>query len=129
MLETIKIKAKQLKRQVIIVYLAYLHKDVQWYKKAFLVLLLVYALSPIDLIPDFIPILGLLDEVILIPIGVLMAMKMIPQDIWRECKEKADQGVTIESKYKKIGATLIVITWGIILVLFAKKIFFSLLAN
>lgn len=124
MLEAIKTKAKQLKKQVIIVYLAYMHKDVRWYKKAFLLLLLVYALSPIDLIPDFIPILGLLDEMILIPIGVIIAMKMIPQDIWTECKQKADQGVTVANKYKKIGAAFIVLIWGIVLIYLMKKIFF-----
>lgn len=124
MLETIKTKAKQLKKQVIIVYLAYMHKDVQWYKKAFLLLLLIYALSPIDLIPDFIPVLGLLDEMILIPIGVIIAMKMIPQDIWTECKQKADQGVTVANKYKKIGAALIVAIWSIVLIYLLKKIFF-----
>lgn len=129
MLETIKTKAKQLKKQVIIVYLAYRHKDVQWYTKMFLLLLLVYAFSPIDLIPDFIPILGLLDEIILIPLGVIIAMKMIPQDIWTECKEKADQGVTVESKYKKIGAALIVVIWGIVLVVLAKKVFLKNLSN
>ncbi|MGI1659437.1 MAG: YkvA family protein [Desulfitobacterium sp.] len=118
MIETIKAKAKQLKKQVIIVYLAYMHKDVQWYIKMFLLLLLLYAFSPIDLIPDFIPVLGMLDEMILIPLGVIIAMKMIPESVWTECKEKAEKGVTVESKYQKIGAVLILTIWGVVLASF-----------
>ena len=124
MLETIKSKAKQLKRQVIIVYLAYRHKDVKWYVKAFLLLMLVYSLSPIDLIPDFIPILGIVDELILIPLGVIIAMKIIPPDVWEDCRKKAEIGVTIESKYKKMGAVLILMIWVMVLLFIAKEIFF-----
>lgn len=122
MLETIKSKAKQLKKQIIIVYLAYMHKDVEWYKKAFLLLILVYALSPIDLIPDFIPILGMLDDVILIPIGIIIAMKLIPKRIWEECRESAEKGVNIDGKYKKIGVVMIALIWIIVIIALAKGI-------
>jgi len=122
MLETIKLKAKQLKKQIIIVYLAYMHKDVEWYKKAFLLLILVYALSPIDLIPDFIPILGMLDDVILIPLGIIIAMKLIPKRIWEECRESAEKGVSIDGKYKKIGVVMIALIWIIVIIALAKGI-------
>lgn len=122
MLETIKSKAKQLKKQIIIVYLAYRHKDVQWYKKAFLLLILVYALSPIDLIPDFIPVLGLLDDLILIPLGIIIAMKIIPQSIWEDCRKSAEKGVSIDSKYKKIGAVMIALIWIVVIIIFVKGI-------
>jgi len=122
MLETIKSKAKQLKKQIIIVYLAYMHKDVEWYKKAFLLLILVYALSPIDLIPDFIPILGMLDDVILIPLGIIIAMKLIPKSIWEECRERAEKGVSIDGKYKKIGVVMIALIWITVIIALAKGI-------
>lgn len=120
MIEKIKLKAKQLKKQVIIVYLAYMHKDLEWYKKAFLLLILLYAVSPIDLIPDFIPIIGLLDDMILIPLGIIIAIKIIPKNIWEECKLNAERDIIIDSKYKRIGAVLIALIWLIILVLIIK---------
>lgn len=120
MLENIKLKAKELKRQVVTVYLAYMHKDVKWYKKAFLLLILVYAASPIDLIPDFIPILGILDDIVLIPLGIIIAIKIIPATVWEECKTNAENGVSIDSKYKKMGAILITLIWVIALVLVIK---------
>lgn len=122
MLGTIKSKAKQLKKQIIIVYLAYSHKDVQWYKKAFLLLILIYALSPIDLIPDFIPILGMLDELVLIPLGVIIAMKIIPQSIWEDCRVSAESGVSIDEKYKKIGAAMIAMIWIIVIIALVRGI-------
>jgi uncharacterized membrane protein YkvA (DUF1232 family) len=112
---------KQLKKQITVIYLAYTHKDVAWYKKAFLLLILIYAISPVDLIPDFIPVLGMLDDLILIPLGIIIAMKMIPRDIWEECKIQAEKGITIDAKYKKMGAALIIIIWTVILILIIKS--------
>ena len=123
MIENIKSKAKQLKKQIVIVYLAYMHKDVKWYKKAFLLLILIYAASPIDLIPDFIPILGLLDDIILIPLGVIIAIKIIPESVWEECKLAAGNGVSIGSKYKKMGVVFITLIWVVTLILVIKGLY------
>ncbi|MDF2700058.1 MAG: hypothetical protein K0Q49_1614 [Haloplasmataceae bacterium] len=122
MIEKIKVKARQVKKQIIVVYLAYMHKDVKWYKKAFLLLILIYAMSPIDLIPDFIPLLGMLDDLILIPLGIVIAMKMIPQYVWDECKESAEKGAKIDSKYKIMGGILISLIWILILFFMIKSI-------
>lgn len=121
MLENIKSKAKQLKKQIVIVYLAYMHKDVKWYQKAFLLLIIVYAVSPVDLIPDFIPVLGLLDDIILIPLGIIIAIKIIPQSVWEECRLAAENEVGIDGKYKKIGAALIALIWIAVLILVIKS--------
>lgn len=123
MLENIKLKAKQLKKQISIVYLAYMHKDVEWYKKAFLLLILIYAASPIDLIPDFIPILGMLDDIILIPLGVIIAIKMIPQGVWEECRLAAENGINIDGRYKKIGMVFIALIWIVVLTLIMKGLY------
>lgn len=122
MLANIKAKAKQLKKQITVVYLAYMHKDIKWYTKAFLLLILVYALSPIDLIPDFVPILGYLDDIILIPLGIVLAMKMIPKKIWEECRQQAENGVNIDKRYKRIGAILIILIWAIVISIILRNI-------
>lgn len=121
MFSTIKEKAKQLKKQIVVVYLAYMHEDVKWYKKAFLLLILLYALSPIDLIPDFVPILGYLDDIILIPLGILLAMKMIPKDILEECKRQAESGISINKNYKRIGAVFIILIWVIVIIAIVRS--------
>jgi uncharacterized membrane protein YkvA (DUF1232 family) len=122
MLENIKLRAKQLKKHIIIVYLAYMHKDVKWYKKAFLLLILIYAVSPIDLIPDFIPILGMLDDIMLIPLGIIIAVKIIPKDIWEECKRTAENEICVDDRYKKMGVVLIAFVWAIVLIIVIKGV-------
>lgn len=122
MIENMKSRAKELKRQIVTVYLAYMHKDVEWYKKAFLLLILIYAASPIDLIPDFIPVIGMLDDIILIPLGVIIAIKIIPQNVWEECRANSENGLSIDSKYKKMGAVLIALIWVVVLVLLVKSL-------
>lgn len=121
--DSLKIKAKQLKKQIVIIYLAYMHNEVKWYKKAFLLLILIYAVSPIDLIPDFIPILGYLDDIILIPLGIIIAIKIIPKNVWEECKSKAESGTQIVEKYKKMGVALIALIWLIVLILIIRFFF------
>jgi uncharacterized membrane protein YkvA (DUF1232 family) len=103
-------------------YLAYRHDQVKWYKKAFLLLILVYAVSPIDLIPDFIPVLGMLDDLLLIPLGIMLAIKIIPKNVWEECKMQAENGANIDAGYRKIGTTLIILIWVIILLAILKNL-------
>ena len=70
-------------------YLAYRHPRVSWYARLWTLVVVAYALSPIDLIPDFIPVLGYLDDVILLPLGVALAVRLIPDDVMAECRERA----------------------------------------
>ena len=77
----IKAWAKNLKRQIFILYFAYKDERVPWYAKLFTACVVAYAFSPIDLIPDFIPILGYLDDVIIVPLGIMFALKMIPKNV------------------------------------------------
>lgn len=89
MLETWTQKARQLKTDTLALYLAYRDPRVGWQARAFAALVVGYAFSPIDLIPDFIPLLGYLDDLILIPAGVALALKMIPPEVMAECRVKA----------------------------------------
>jgi len=87
-LEAWKQRARQLTAQTYVLYLAYRHLRTPRYAKLFAALIVGYVFSPIDPIPDFIPGVGLLDEMVVVPIGVLIAAKMIPRDIMQECQEK-----------------------------------------
>lgn len=116
MLKTLRLKASQLKKQIDIVFLAYAHPETPWYAKVWLIFVISYAMSPIDLIPDFIPILGLLDDLILIPLGIAIAIKIIPKHIWEECKAQTENGVSVPLVYRYIGTVVIVLLWGVLLV-------------
>src|SRR5438270_7568583 len=82
-------RAKQLKTELYALYLAYKDPRVPWYARLFAACVVGYAFSPIDLIPDPIPVLGYLDDLVLVPIGIALARKMIPPDLLAECREKA----------------------------------------
>lgn len=81
--------ARSLKREIYALYLATRDLRTPWYAKTFAACVVAYALSPIDLIPDFVPILGYLDDLILLPIGLYFAIKMIPDEVMKESRIKA----------------------------------------
>lgn len=88
-MESLKEKARHLKTEVHALVLAYKDPRVPWYAKAFMGLIIAYAVSPIDLIPDFIPVLGYVDDLVIVPVGIRLAIKMIPKDVLEECRQKA----------------------------------------
>ena len=90
---------------------AFKHKQTPWYSKAIIVVVAGYALSPIDLIPDFIPVLGLLDDLILLPLGILLAVKTIPVDVLTECRALAVARVAKPRKKSYVGAIVIICIW------------------
>ncbi|MHB1419645.1 MAG: YkvA family protein [Bacillota bacterium] len=105
-----KYRAKRLKTDLQTLYLASRDPRVPWPIKFFIIAVIGYAFSPIDLIPDFIPVLGYLDDLVLIPLGIALALKMIPAPILVECRERAakfDQG----KRKNWVAATLIVAIW------------------
>jgi uncharacterized membrane protein YkvA (DUF1232 family) len=80
----LKTRARQLKAEVLALYLAARHSRIPWHAKIFIVVIVAYALSPIDLIPDFIPVLGFLDEIVLLPFAIDFAVKMVPVSVMSE---------------------------------------------
>jgi len=110
-LEMWKQHARRLSAQTYALYLAYRHPRTPWYAKVFAALIVGYVFSPIDPIPDFIPGVGLLDEMVVVPIGVLLAAKMIPQDVFEECREKAREVAEGEKPVSRIAAVVIVAVW------------------
>ena len=110
-LELWKQQARQLTAQTYALYLAYRHLKTPWYAKVFAALIVGYVFSPIDPIPDFIPGVGLLDEMVVVPIGVLLAAKMIPPDVFEECRERAREVAEGEKPMSRIAAVVIVAVW------------------
>lgn len=97
------------KRDVHAIYLAARDPRVPWYAKALALCVAGYALSPLDLIPDFIPVLGYLDDAILVPLGVMLTVKMIPPEIMAEHRESA--AAAQDRPVSHTAATLIVLVW------------------
>lgn len=111
MLDTIKNKARSMKQNVFVLYLSYRDPRVPWYAKVFAMLVVSYAFSPIDLIPDFIPILGYLDDIIIVPIGIMIALKMIPEPVLLDCRAKADEIRKNGKPNNWITGTLFIAVW------------------
>lgn len=109
--ETWKQKARQLKTETYALYLAARDPRVPWYAKVFAMCVVAYAFSPIDLIPDFIPVLGYVDDLVLIPLGIAVTLKMIPPYVLAECREKARTGLAEGKPKGWIGASLIIGIW------------------
>lgn len=109
----LKQRADQLKINLYAIYLAYKDPRVPWYARVFAACVVGYAFSPIDLVPDFIPVLGYLDDVILIPLGVAATLKMIPPDVLAECRLKAQSAIaTGKGKPKNwVAAAVIIAIW------------------
>lgn len=109
--KTWKQRVAQLKLETWTVYLAYRDPRTPWYARLFAACVVGYAFSPIDLVPDFIPVLGYLDDLILVPLGIALAIKMIPRPILDECREKAAQDL---NRGKLVGwkaGVMVVLTW------------------
>jgi len=110
--------AKKLKREVYALYFAYRDPRVPWFAKVFIACIVAYAFSPVDLIPDFIPVLGYLDDLVIIPLAVTLALKMIPQYVLDQSREKAD---ALQGKPKNWIAAVVFIAIWIALALIAIK--------
>lgn len=112
----LKERAKKLKSDIPVVFIALGDRETPWFAKALCGVTIVYALSPIDLIPDFIPILGYLDDVIILPILVAVTIKSIPQEVWNRSRIKAE-GLWNDGKPKRwYYAIPIIIFWIVVLV-------------
>jgi len=101
--------ARRLKVEVHALYLAYKDPRVPWYARVFAAVVVGYAFSPIDLIPDPIPVLGYLDDLVLIPLGVALAVRMIPPQVLAECREKARE--MKDRPVSRVAAVVVVAVW------------------
>jgi len=113
-IEKIKRKARKIKKEITIIYYAYQHPKMTILPKIMIGFTLGYALSPIDLIPDFIPILGYMDDLIIIPALILLSIKLIPADILDESRKKANHK-SIILKENRLFAFVFIVIWVIFL--------------
>jgi uncharacterized membrane protein YkvA (DUF1232 family) len=122
MFAKLKEKAKQITQNLSVLCVAYKRKDVPMLAKVLIAAAVIYALSPLDLIPDFIPVLGYLDDLILLPLLIFVSIRVIPKNILEECREAA-KGITLDRRHKKwhYGIPVMVI-WIIIGIVILKNV-------
>ncbi|MBI4497749.1 MAG: DUF1232 domain-containing protein [Chloroflexi bacterium] len=106
-----KQRVRQLKTETYALYLACKDQRVPWYARMFAAFVVAYAFSPIDLIPDPIPVLGYLDDLLLVPLGLLLALKLIPEDVLTECRAKAQMVMDQGRPTNWVAAGVIVAIW------------------
>lgn len=112
-------KAKQLKTDVPAVFFALKDKRTPWYAKIIAAFVVIYALSPIDLIPDFIPVLGYLDDVIILPALIALCVKSIPSAVFEECRARAEGAWSGGKPTKWYYAIPFVLIWVAVIALIA----------
>ncbi len=117
MIDRLKKRARALKTEVYALYLAYRDPRVPLYARIFAGIVVAYAFSPIDLIPDFIPVLGYLDDLILVPFGIAIARKLIPAPVMEECRAKAREAMLQGKPVNKVAAAVIIAIWLLLAVL------------
>lgn len=118
--QKLKNRAHKLKSDISALYLALKRKDTPLLAKAVIAITICYALSPIDLIPDFIPVLGFLDDVLLLPLLIVIAIKLIPAQILIECREQANDIWKNGSPKKFWYALPIIVIWVIVIAVIIK---------
>lgn len=119
---TLKKRAKKLKRDVPAVFLALKDRETPLLAKITAAVTVAYALSPIDLIPDFIPVLGYLDDVLLLPALIALTIRLIPKEVWKRCQSESEN-MWVDGKPKKwYFAIPIIFIWLLILWLIVKAI-------
>lgn len=109
LIATAKLWARTLKRDVVAIWIAARDARVSWQAKAVCAAVAAYALSPIDLIPDFIPVLGYLDDLIIVPLGIMLAIKLIPTELMTEFRERA--ALRSQRPTSKAGLAFIILVW------------------
>ncbi len=116
-MESWKQRARQLKAETYALYLAYRDPRTPWYARVFTAIVVGYAFSPIDLIPDFIPVLGYVDDLVLVPLGIWLALKLIPPEVMAESRARAQESLANGKPVNRAAAVVIVAIWLLLAVL------------
>jgi uncharacterized membrane protein YkvA (DUF1232 family) len=113
----IKEKARWLKQQAFVLYLAYKDPRTPWMAKVFAAIVVAYTFSPIDLVPDFIPVLGYLDDLLLVPLGIALAIRMIPEEVMVDAREGVEEAFPDGKPKNWVAGAIIIAIWVGILAL------------
>ena len=117
-LNRLKEKTRGIKSNIFAIHLALKDKRTPLIAKIMIVLTISYAVSPIDLIPDFIPVLGYLDDLIILPLMITISIKLIPKDVFEDCRIKAKEKIRISKRFGILSTLIIILLWvGVILYL------------
>ena len=109
-------RTRRLKREVTAVYLAARDHRTPWYAKLLAIGIVAYALSPLDLIPDPIPVLGYLDDLIVLPLAILLVLRLIPEEVMDDARHRAAETPLITGPVGWIGAGIVAVLWVLLLV-------------
>ena len=123
MLEKLKSRARTLQADIQALVVAFQDPRTPWAARGMIALVVAYALSPIDLIPDFIPVLGYLDDLILVPVGIALAIRMIPPQVLADSREAAQHVGGSQRGLGWIGAGIIVFIWILAIIVLAALIY------
>ena len=115
-------RAHELEADSYALYLAARDPRVPWYAKLLAAVVVAYAVSPIDLIPDFIPVIGLLDDMIIVPLGLALALRMIPREVMEEHRREAKGRLAEGVPRRWVGAVVVICVWLVLLWLVAYPI-------
>jgi len=111
LLEKLKQNARVFKSETFALYLAARDPRTPWYAKLLVASIVAYAFSPIDLIPDFIPVIGYLDDLILLPLGIILAIKMVPQPVMAECRARSKEITHNRKPVSRVAGAAVVVIW------------------
>jgi uncharacterized membrane protein YkvA (DUF1232 family) len=115
LIAALKNRAVALKREAYALYIAARDPRVPWYARVFMGLVLAHTFSPIDLIPDFIPVLGYLDDLIVTSLGIALALKMIPAQVMTDARKQAEERLRQGEPISRAGAIMVIAVWLIII--------------
>jgi uncharacterized membrane protein YkvA (DUF1232 family) len=123
LLDRLKARARSLTRETLALYLVARNPRTPWYAKLLAAAVVAYALSPFDLIPDFVPVLGYLDDLIIVPAGIALVLRLVPAEVLADCREQAR--LRTDRPVSRVGAAIVLGVWlacGLALLLLVRDL-------
>src|SRR4030065_506546 len=112
MLSSLRAKAKKLESETYALYLAYRDPRTPWHARALAAFVVAYTVSPIDLIPDFIPVIGYLDDLIITPLGLYLALRLLPAEVIADARQQAARASSEGRVKTRAGVAIVLSVWG-----------------